>query len=643
MTRIGNKHPSMILETRMDKEQASILVVEDEAIVALDLRMQLQDMGYRVVGTAETAEEAIGLAKRHRPMMVLMDVMLKGATDGIDAAEIIRRTLEIPVIFLTAFSDSQLVARAARTAPYGYLTKPFKLKELRAGIEVALCKARLEKNLRESERWFASTLRCVQDGVVVSEQDGRIRFLNPAAENLLGCESESAIGRHVSDVVKFTDVPDGANALVKALKETRIVGVAHARTLVDAAGQQWPVDESAGPILDETGSTLGGVMVLRDARERVHQELRLKASEERFKSAFAHAPLGMALISLDGQFLQVNDALCRLLGCSSDWLKQQNHASLTHPFDAEHEQARLRELLGEACVVQFEKRYLHSRDAQAVPTLVSASFMREGDEASCYLYQIHDLTAQRKAAEELAELAAERMSRQATEVASQAKSEFLSRMSHEMRTPLNAVLGFAQLLQLQGNATGEHTAAYSEHIVQAGRHLLALVDDVLDLQRMSAGQIRLKMEPLKLCDCVAMTQTLLRPCADSRGIGLKALVPGDMTVLADATRLRQVLLNIGSNAIKYNLPCGQVTWHAQTLSDGKIRLTAEDTGQGMSAAQMARLFEPFERLGQETSGIPGTGLGLVITQRLVQEMGGMLTVDSVPGVGTKVHLDMPPG
>ena len=627
-------------------EKASILIVEDEAVVALDLQMQLEDLGYLVVGTAESSEEAIALAKRHHPHLVLMDVMLKGAIDGIDTADILKRHMEVPVIFLTSFSDTVTVQRAAKTAAHGYLTKPFQFKELRAGIEIALCKSRMERQLRESERWFASTLRCVQDSVIVVEPDGRIRFLNPAAEDLLGCSMEEAEGEHVATVVQFADAPGGLTPLTtlqKALQDTRTVSMAHGRTLLTAEGAHVAVDESSAPILDTDGTPLGAVMALRDVTQRVQQETRLRASEERFRSAFAHAPLGMALVSLDGTFLQVNDALCQLLGCTPEWLRQQRHDAMSDPADLEHEQHRLRSLLGAEPVVQFEKRYLHSRDAHPVPTLVSASLMREGLEPTCYLYQVHDLTAQKKAAEELAQFTVERMSHQAAEIASRSKSEFLSRMSHEMRTPLNAILGFAQLLHLQGESGAQNTAAFSQHILQAGQHLLALVDDVLDLQRVAAGRMKLSMESLSLGECVALTQTLLLPAADSQEIRFEGDVPTHIKVQADVTRLRQVLLNIGSNAIKYNVPQGHVAWQVRQLDNGKVRLTIGDTGQGMNPEQLGKLFEPFERLGMETSGIPGTGLGLVITQRLVQEMGGALTVDSEPGAGTQVHVDMLPG
>jgi signal transduction histidine kinase len=251
---------------------------------------------------------------------------------------------------------------------------------------------------------------------------------------------------------------------------------------------------------------------------------------------------------------------------------------------------------------------------------------------------VHDLTAQKAAAEHLAQLAAERMRAQAAEMTSQAKNEFLSRMSHELRTPLNAVLGFAQLMKAQGAAESASAAAYIDHILQAGQHLVALVDDVLDLQRSTAGRTPLSLRDVPLLDNVRKTVDFLLPLAAQRKVSFQIDLPEALRVRADEVRLRQVLLNLGSNAIKYNREGGTVSWRAERRPDARVRLTIEDTGEGIAPAAMQRLFQPFDRLGKERTDIPGTGLGLLIARNLMQEMGGELSVHSEVGVGTSVQL-----
>lgn len=639
----------------------SLLIVEDEAIVALDLRLQLEGLGYEVTGVAASAEAAIELVDRRRPDLILMDVRLQGALDGIAAAELIRQDRDIPVIFLTSHSDDETVRRAARTAPYGYLTKPFQIKELRAGIEVALTKSRMERQLREADRWFAQTLQCVADGVIVTDLEARVRFVNPAAERLTGWPVEEAVGRPIEEIVRI-HAPDGVprpdaeapDAVDRPIDPSRLVRTVldrgrplpavHALNLRSRDGSGRIVDETAGPVDDDGGVRLGAVLVLRDASGRVAQEALLRASEERFRSAFDHAPLGMALVSLGGEFIQLNESLCRLLGASAAEVKRLGQSGLTPEADREHEAQRLNELfVGAEAVVQYERRFLRPHTDEPVWALVSVSLLREGGQPTCFLYQVHDLTEQKLAAAQLAELAEERMRRQASELASAAKSEFLSRASHEMRTPLNAVIGFAQLLQMLKEGDPARTQVYANHIRVAGEHMLTLVTDLLDLNRVAQGALKLEPQPLGLRDAVAESVELLRGLGQSHGIELEWSVPDDLVVVADPTRLRQVLLNLGSNAIKYNRQGGTVKFSAVLREPDRMRLMIEDSGIGMTAEQIERLFQPFDRLGLERTRIPGVGLGLVIARGLVIEMGGTLTVQSRPRAGTTVTVELARG
>ena len=255
---------------------SSILIVEDEAIVALDLRLQLQELGYQVVGVAASGEAALALAARHLPQLILMDVRLQGPMDGIATAEILLQRHRIPLIFLTSHSDADTVQRAARTGPYGYLTKPYQIKELRAGIEVALTKARMERQLREADGWFAQTLRCVSDGVVVTHRDGSIRFLNPAAEALTGWTLEEAAGRPVDEVVQLlwptsAQHPwDSALALVtEVMQSDRAAPLDHGVGLASRGQRDQRVDIAAAPVKQEDGQQLGAVLVMRDGMPRL--------------------------------------------------------------------------------------------------------------------------------------------------------------------------------------------------------------------------------------------------------------------------------------------------------------------------------------------------------------------------------------
>jgi signal transduction histidine kinase len=221
--------------------------------------------------------------------------------------------------------------------------------------------------------------------------------------------------------------------------------------------------------------------------------------------------------------------------------------------------------------------------------------------------------------------------------ADRAKTDFLSRASHELRTPLNAVLGFAQLLGRAPALQGSREQGFAEHILQAGRHLQALIDDLLQLSGVDSGHIAMRRERIELGSVVDSALTIVQPMAAEHGVALEWGGEQLAWVHGDATRMRQLLINLLSNAIKYNRRGGQV---AVTLGGaaGRPALSIADTGFGMSAHQLAHLFEPFNRLGAERSRVQGTGLGMAISRQLAERMGARLEVDSEPGVGTTIHI-----
>nr|WP_305908964.1 PAS domain S-box protein [Methylomarinum sp. Ch1-1]MDP4521832.1 PAS domain S-box protein [Methylomarinum sp. Ch1-1] len=228
----------------------------------------------------------------------------------------------------------------------------------------------------------------------------------------------------------------------------------------------------------------------------------------------------------------------------------------------------------------------------------------------------------------------------AAEQANQAKSEFLSRMSHELRTPLNAILGFAQILQFDDDMSMEQQESLHE-IIKAGDHLLQLINEILDLAKIEAGHIDLSLEAVALHSAVQESVSLIEPLASARSISIANAIDAAINVKADAVRLKQVLLNLLSNAVKYNRPNGWIRIDSQTLANGYLRIMVCDNGIGVSEQRREELFQPFNRLDAEESGIEGTGIGLPITKRLIELMGGKIGVDSKPGEGSVFWVEMP--
>lgn len=243
---------------------------------------------------------------------------------------------------------------------------------------------------------------------------------------------------------------------------------------------------------------------------------------------------------------------------------------------------------------------------------------------------LRDISERKRAEQELIK------AKEAAERADRAKSEFLSSMSHELRTPMNAILGFAQLLEYDHALDTSHRESVVE-IRKAGEHLLKLINDVLDLASIEAGRLELTLEPVQVAAIIGECVTLARPLADARGLSMEALAMcscEDCWVRADKVRLKQVLLNLLVNAIKYNRRGGRVHVHCSSPAPGRVRISVTDTGIGISREQLPQLFRPFNRLGAERSDVEGTGIGLVITRRLVEFMGGEIGLESTPGEGS---------
>ena len=376
-----------------------VMIVEDEAIVAEDLKDQLEEMSYNVCGIADNASDAISLAIETKPDVIMMDIVIKGEYDGIYAALEISQQLNIPVIFATAYSDSGTLARATKAAPYGYITKPYNAREARAAIEVALYKSTLEKQLKESEKWFSSTLCCVADGVIATDIHGMVRFLNPAAEHLVGAEMESIVGKSIFSIIRIEDKLTSSNPLLQLVGEQhqgspRIYFGLH---LYDINGVLKHVDFSMAQIKHD-GKVIGSVVALRDIQERLNAEAALCESEERFRTAFEFAPIGMGLVSMDGVVMQTNQSLSTMIGTDATKANKSDllfsdYVPTLELYKSDH---ALRQLLSEELpFVQFESRLKNSQ-GEWLDVHITTSLLKKNDIPVCYLHQIYDLTARKQ-------------------------------------------------------------------------------------------------------------------------------------------------------------------------------------------------------------------------------------------------------
>ena len=249
----------------MSAPPASVLIVEDEAVIALDIRTTLTRLGYAVPAVVAGGREAVASVAACRPRLVLMDIHLRGDMDGVEAAREIREHFDVPVIYLTAYADPATLARARVTEPFGYLLKPFEERELHVVIEMALHRHELQRRLKESERWLAATLRSIGDSVVATDAEWRIRFLNPAAERLTGWSATEAAGRELSEVLRVS-LPSAPRAF--SAGDPPPSGGTAEGVLITRGGREVPIEESSTLIRADDGSVIGTVIAIRDVSDR---------------------------------------------------------------------------------------------------------------------------------------------------------------------------------------------------------------------------------------------------------------------------------------------------------------------------------------------------------------------------------------
>ena len=375
----------------------------------------------------------------------------------------------------------------------------------------------------------------------------------------------------------------------------------------------------------------------REIAEREYTEAALRDSEQRFRNIFNNVPIGVVYTDLQGQVKQCNPKFSSLLGYGPETLLSMAALDFTHPEDRAHESALTRQLVdGEIPGYRLRKRYL-AKDGRTVAVQSIVSLLRDADGLP------HRIVAVVEDISEHLRLQDAEMARETAEAANQAKSQFLSRMSHELRTPLNAMLGFAQLLELdERQPLPPNQRRWAGQIKRAGWHLLDMINDVLDLSRIESGTLKLHTEVLDVTEQLSAAISLVEPQAAARGIKItREIAPGTSAALGDATRVKQILTNLLSNAVKYNIEGGRIHVATRITETSQLDIAVTDTGLGMTPAQVRCLFQPFNRLGRERSGQEGTGIGLVISQRLAEMMGGALQARSTEGVGSSFIVTLP--
>lgn len=487
---------------------------------------------------------------------------------------------------------------------------------------------------------YLRILDTAPDAMVVVGADAKITFVNIQTEKIFGYKREELLGKGLDVLIpeRFRGAHHGHVSRYLANPGTRSMGSGLELFGRRADGTEISIEVSLSPVTVENSLLVSAA--IRDITDRKRVEAEAKLNADRLASAVEGMQDAFALFDDKDELVLCNSVYRRLVGDTMPGkLTGRTYAELLTAWmdgiafrDEEERQRFHTERVTRHATEQtssFDLRLLDGRSLRVVDRRTA-----EGG----IVKTIWDLTDDVRRAEEL------QQAQSTAEAASRAKSDFLSSMSHELRTPMNAILGFAQLMQHdKSDPLSARNQERARHILKGGEHLLRLIDDILDLSRIEAGGLSVSTEPVSIVDVLDELKTTLTATAARSGITLEVLPPTSVvpTIAADRTRLVQILMNFGSNAIKYNRPGGKVTLSLSSPSNNYVRVTVADTGLGIPADKQDKLFQPFQRAGQETGPIEGTGIGLVITKRLADLMHGRVDFHSVAGTGSEFWIDMP--
>ena len=487
-------------------------------------------------------------------------------------------------------------------------------------------RTRTEKTLRDQ----ALILDLANDSIFIRDTEDRITYWNQGAQRLYGWSKEEAMG-HVTHSLLQTQHPQSlhnikAQLLATGHWEGEIVHTRRDGALVTVASS-WTLQR------DASNSPVSIIEMNYDITERKESEEALRLSEQRFSSAFEYATVGMALVSLNGRWLKVNQALCDSIGYSAQELSGKTFQDITHPDDLEADLANVRQLLdGEISSYKMEKRYFH-KEGRVVWVLLGVSLLRDKQNKPLYfISQIEDISEIKRAMIRQQELT------EKAQAAERAKSDFLAVMSHEIRTPMNGVIGMTGLLLDTGLDAEQRNLA--ETIRISGESLLSLINDILDFSKIEAGQLTFEELDFDLRKVVEDILEMMAGQAQAKGIELVGGVEPEVPtkVRGDPGRVHQVLTNLIGNAIKFTNSgevAIRVTAQAETETEVHARFEIKDTGAGIPLETQSRLFQPFVQADSSTSRkFGGTGLGLAICKRLAEFMNGSIGVESTPGEGS---------
>lgn len=632
--------------------EVRILIVEDNRIVAEDIKFSLEELGYQVCGIATSGEKALEFVKDTIPDLAIMDIRLGKGMNGIETATLFNRIYSIPVIYLTAHADEETLERAKLTEPFGYLVKPFEVEELKSAVEIAIYKHSVETKIKENRQWLQTTLTSIGDGVIATDVKGCVKFMNPVAETLTGWSQEDAMGLPLVDIFHIVNEQSREiveNPVQKVIETGQIVGLANHTVLISRDGREIPIKDSGAPILLDNDQLKGVVLVFQDDTEARAAENLLRQANERLLLAMESADEGSW--GIDEKTRQMHfDPLCfKILGFDSPITDNPHQWWLNriHQEDRQQVENWLEEIT-HTVKGQFNLDYrIADKDDNYLWLNSRANIIHADDyntNSNLIIGIVRNITERKKEQQEKELLEAQL--RQAQKV--EAVGTLAGGIAHDFNNILASIIGFTEL-SLDETEKGSMLHENLCDILASGMRARDLVRQILMFSR----HIECEFEDLNLNTLVTESLKMMRATIPTYIDIVEDVSDLPITILGNATQINQILVNLCTNGFHaISNTSGQLTIQLDTvtLADGTrthladippgsyARLTVEDSGKGIPPELIDKIFDPYFTTKDQDKG---TGLGLSIVHGIVKAHSGNILVDSQQGEGTTFSVFLP--
>ena len=618
---------------------AKIFIVEDEAIVAMNIEKRLQNSGYKVTGIASSSDQVLEKVEIEKPDLVLMDIKIKGTLDGIDTADLIRGKYNLPIIYLTSYTDEETFNRAKMTEPFGYLIKPFETKELTRIIEMALYKNEINKKLIANQHRFEIAVKAGNTCVWELLLDEKKLITDESFIEFFRERSNSVI-ISFSDWLKLFPEEDKYNfmKLIDKCHTANCPELFFEHKIINDVDEEFWVTENAIVLRQDDGKPTRLIGATTDITDRKNSEIELSRSEQRFRSVFENSGVGMAIFRPDKSYSRVNNAFCSMLGYKEEELLEMSFADITHPDDFEISIDMQNKMIEgyENEIVNLEKRYLQ-KNGEVVWSSTTASLVKDSNNKPLYFVtQCEDITKRKKAEEALA------VYNEQLKSLNISKDKFFSIISHDLRSPFNALLGITEyLVQFYNDMNRDEVLDSLNNVHKSAQKLYNLILNLLEWSRLQTGRLEVDKSTINLNELCGEIISLYKEMSDSKKIILESKIPDNLIIYADKYMIETVLRNLVSNAIKFTRTNGQVCISAETKNEFAI-ISVKDSGIGISKEDMKKLFRIDVQYKHDgTASEKGTGLGLILCKEFVEKNGGSISVESKLNAGSKFIFTVP--